>query len=183
MPNWAWSLLVGVSGLTFSGCLVAEPPDFGVPKKTPPRLDLVHAEPPITQILNVSTDETATREFKVPVRSEDLGDPLIATLNLNYNTRWAQVVGIANFLYASTFDDETREITVPWLVRASAGCQQLTLRVTHLSSTGPDASVAQGEKDIAIATWWLNVTDPTAPVPAKLDDCPANVGPVGTDGG
>ena len=66
------------------GCLVPDPEKFPEPERTAILVDTNLVSPPISQILRVNPPEV--REFQIPFRSVDLGDPPAAYLYLDYDT-------------------------------------------------------------------------------------------------
>jgi hypothetical protein len=178
MPKWAW-ILIGMGALAVPGCLISDPPEFKGVEKTPPVLNLSKAIPSTTEILSVAIGET--HQFLIPVRSEDLGDKLVAGLYTNYGIEGEQQASLPKRIPSSTFDQLGRVISFPWTVAAKPGsCLQLTLVVTHEENTDEFSRPIERDNDVALATWWLDVqpdliTDP-AGEPARLSDCPSGVG-------
>jgi hypothetical protein len=138
-----------------SGCVVADPPDYGRTDQTPPLLLLALANPNLHEVIPARSGDPLS--VSVPVRSEDAGDPLVAQLFTNY--KLAQQ-GLLQFreVDASTFADLEREIRITASVPSRRGCQQLSLVVTHKSNLD-DANLPIRAADTAIATWWVNVDD------------------------
>lgn len=166
------SLICVVYMFAASGCLVAEPPEYQAPAQTPPILDLFRADPPLRQVLARPYDEPIN--FNVPVRSEDAGDPLLATVHLDWGFPEAAPQNENIEISASTFDDQTRVITFDWEAKqqVSEGCHQLTLLVFHKSNLDFARQRSLDTDDQAIATWWLNVLGPNNTVPRTLQNCP-----------
>src|SRR5688500_1094673 len=75
--------LMGVTASMLPGCLIEDPPPYTQPGKTPPRLDLQSAAPPLDQVMVHRRGDPI--EFKVPVASEDAGDPVQGFLLLDYS--------------------------------------------------------------------------------------------------
>ena len=153
--------LVAVLLSMLSGCLVDDPPPFTPPQKTPPRLDYSRALPGLDRPITKTSGELIP--FSIPVTSEDAGDPLSAVLLLDYagdGTPSDFVNGWPG--PASTLNDKTRVVSVPWFVRPAMaitpGCHRLTLRVTHSSNLVKDQLVLVVDKeDLAEAYWFVNV--------------------------
>jgi len=170
--------LVALALSMLSGCLVDDPPPLIAPGQTPPRLDTTRALPGQDQIIVKNSGELI--EFKVPVTSEDAGDPLYANLLFDYGGDGT----VPDFLYsvpmpASTLDDKKREFKLPWTVRkgVAPGCHRFTLRVTHLSNINAEhPEQAIDKADLAQAFWFANIN--VSPEDANsLVDCPqASVG-------
>jgi len=142
--------------LLAAGCVVADPPEYGVARQTPPFLELSGASPKVFGLLELVGGGQGT--VSVPVRSEDAGDPLVAQLFFNYATPDQRPAGGTNFkIPASTFDDTSRSASVSYFIPtddAMKGCQQLSLVVQHFSTYGTSDTA-----DVAIATWTV-VIDP-----------------------
>jgi hypothetical protein len=172
------SLLVG---WVASGCLVPDPPSTSAAEKTPPVLILAEANPPVYQILQLAKDDpTPQITFDVPVRSEDAGDPLRATLYLNWNVPGTPVNNVVdrNTIQPSTFSDTSRIVWGDWdYGNQPAGCKQIVLLVTHASNY--DATdfpeLYANPADTAMATWFINLGDvPTGK--NALSGCPSSSG-------
>jgi hypothetical protein len=177
--HWRWSVVsaftwCALAALTSSGCIIADPPDVQLPKKTPPLLS--EAQPVVTSIVRVLFDTSATQlSFNVRVRSEDLGDQLVTQPFLNYNTDRQVSAGLAIITDPSYFDDDSRTIDAKLsMALLDVGCEQFTLLVTH-----SDNLIRQSElidpADVAIITWWLDVHTSSS-MPATLDSCPTSSG-------
>ena len=162
------------------GCLVSDPPLQEAPERTAPMLDLVRAQPLVTEVIvrdisdNLATNDRI--EFSVPLRSEDAGEVVWYNLYSDYTFKGAKSLGVQNTMAPSTFDDTSRSITFGWTPddSLSDGCHQLTLLASHASTwdTGafrPDPVLSQG--DVALATWWLNL-NPPSDNPFTLPNCP-----------
>lgn len=159
-----------VLSLASVGCIVAEPPPYDPPPRTPPILDLANAIPwvgstiPVDRYDDTFPEEQTKIAFNIPFRSEDQGEPLRYGLHVDYLLVPSEESSTnidRRTLTASTFDDENRRITFDWTVRlVGDGCHQLTLLVAHDSSWNNDESRPDpllGRGDIATATWWINV--------------------------
>lgn len=154
-------LSLGVAGISMlSGCLVDDPPPFVAPQKTAPRLDYSRATPGLDQVIVRNSGELI--EFRIPVTSEDAGDPLQAQLLLDYGGDGAQ----ADFLRPATMpastlsDTNPRVFNMPWTVRPSVapGCHRFTLRVTHASNVPTEhPELAIDKSDLAEAFWFGNI--------------------------
>lgn len=157
-----------------SGCLVDDPPPYIAPQRTPPRLDYSKATPGLDQLIVKNSGELI--EFKIPVASEDAGDPLAANLLLDYGGDGT----MADFLRPGTMpastlsDPNPRVFSLPWTVRPALapGCHRFTLRVTHASNVDLDRpELAIDKSDLAEAFWFANIN--VAPENAgSLVNCP-----------
>jgi len=157
------SLLLGFAMLSLTGCLVADPPQYEEPRRTPPILDLNHAEPSPYWIVIVEKKQGDDLTIKVPVRSDDQGERLLFAVHVDYKGKNTTLS--SSSLPPSTLDAGPRNISrgVDLDERVTLGCHQLSLLVAHDSpwelGTGQPLPDAPPE-DLAIATWWLNVVDP-----------------------
>jgi hypothetical protein len=164
--------------LLAAGCIVADPPNSSDPEKTPPLLLLGQADPPVFQVMSLSTKDGSTSlPINVPVRSEDAGDELIALLFVDWNVDSNAKEPVAKARVApSTFDDANRMISATWdYSGAPSGCNQLTMLVTHSTNYDWIPSTYANPADVAIATWFFNVNDePRGTNP--LSWCPSSAG-------
>jgi hypothetical protein len=163
--------------LSCSGCVAADQPTFQEPGQTPPFLLAKTADPAVTQPYPW---DGKTRDLKVDVRSEDLGDPLVAKLVLNYARDNAIDLGPSGTFPASTLSDPTKRTLLLTLDPATfppagwTGCQQVSLVVTHLSKVTIDNGIkfpkSPDDTDTGVITWWLNIPDPNG-APSTMDRC------------
>lgn len=169
-PSAHRALSLSIS-LLAGGCIVAEPPPYDPPPRTPPILDLANALPwagaviPVDRYGDQFADELTAIDFNIPFRSEDHGEALKYGLHVDYllqPNRASRTYIDRVPLQPSTFDDETRRIIFRYEVEGhiEEGCHQLTLLVAHTSvwvdqEFRPDPLLGKG--DIATATWWINV--------------------------
>lgn len=167
-----------------SGCIVADPPQYEEPRRTPPILDLVSAQPLLRNVILIdrtdNDDANDKVELKVPVRSDDQGDFLKAALWVDFSFDSAFFTDSHTTVPPSTLDDQTRSITLSWRVKElprKPGCHPLTVLVSHEinwddANFMPDPIKAQN--DMAVATWWMNL-DPKPGDEFTLRDCPSKV--------
>lgn len=163
------SLISLMMALVAAGCVVPDPPEYGVARQTPPFLDLSTAK--VFELKEYKTTDTIPPSISVGVRSEDAGDNLFAQLILNYSVtdkKNSQLLGVA-FIPASTFDDLSRQINITFNVPDRPGCQQMSLVVTHVSNL-TQTNEPQDFGDVGIATWWLSIDDDDDT--ALLSKCP-----------
>jgi hypothetical protein len=165
-------LLVSLSML--SGCLVEDPPLYTEPTQTPPRINFRLAEPAPGRIILVEKGDPIT--FRIPVTSEDVGEPLTAVMFLDEST-----TPIPNFVEipGSTLDDLDRriEIVYPGLAEVDFGCHRIKISVSHtdnLKLLGEPINQA----DVADAYWLMNVIDLAAGDDSSiLRNCPTGTSP------
>jgi hypothetical protein len=162
--------------LSLSGCIVADPPQYEEPKRTPPILDLDHAEPSPYWIVVVEKKDGADLLVKVPLRSDDQGEKLWFAAHVDYKGNDVLLVSLP--IPPSTLDRPPREISasLDFDGRVMPGCHQLTLLVAHESSWDfvkgqplPEAP----DDDLAVATWRMNVSPNPTDDPFTLENCPS----------
>jgi hypothetical protein len=168
---------VFLAALLCWGCLVEPAPDYGPPEQTAPVLIHTSADPPLSQIIKVSTVGEPPLPLSILVRSEDVGEQLAASWFLNYGLAgeskdedWLDWRIVA----PSTYDDESRSVSFTWTVVRSvpAGCNQISVVVTHLLNFDDvKHKPKDATRDTDVATWWVNV-DGDELAPNTLEDCP-----------
>lgn len=162
---------------TTTGCIVADPPQYEEPKRTPPILDLNHAEPSPFWLVIIDRDlgDAGKLSVSVPFRSDDQGETVWFALHVDFKSDHDIVLWDLPRT-PSTIEDTTRSIanTKPVDAFILAGCHQLTLVGAHQSSWDferKQPAVDAPQDDIAIATWWMNL-DPKPTDPYSLPNCP-----------
>jgi hypothetical protein len=111
----------------------------------------------------------------MPVTSEDAGDPLYATVLLDYvadSDMFGQTVSTP--MPASTLADKKRVFSLPFFINKSIepGCHRFTLRVTHQSNLNLEKPGQVIDKaDLAEAFWFANI-NVAAENAGTLVDCP-----------
>ncbi len=168
------SLFIVGMALTLSGCIVADPPEYESPGRTPPFLDLNASSPALDQVLLYNTGDPPI-QFRIKVRSEDEGEDILGALYLD-STENSSLS--RRTIPPSTISDLDRWLVVPFAKGANEtirpGCHVLTLLVMHLDTFDIETSrpkPAEGTSDIATASWWLNVDAPSS-APYDLINCP-----------
>lgn len=176
--------LCSIGLLWAPGCIVAEPVPYEAPPQTPPLLQNHLSIPqigvpiPVDLESDILKDEKTSVDFRVPLRSEDSGDPLWYAFHLNYQIPNAETnLLLKSDIPPSTFEDTSREINRTWNVRQplAQGCHQVTLVVAHASNWDlqTDRPKAFGDpNDVATLTWWINV-DPPPGERFTLKNCPS----------
>jgi hypothetical protein len=149
-----------------SGCVLSDPPEYGTVKQTPPFLQLDKADPSPYHLTTLNVNEV--EPISVAVRSEDAGDPLSATLFLNYAPNAVGAELTSREVAASVLEDDTREISISWTPQ-NEGCHQLTMVVTHKKNLTNDNRPID-LSDVAYVTWWYLITDPSANDPTPTAD-------------
>lgn len=167
------SLLLLTQVCASGACVVAEPPSYENPERTPPMIDLTLTFPVVTQIVRLRASDRDPQEFSVAVRSEDQGVKLTGLLYLDYSLLGEDLIGTGE-LPASTFDDTQRKLTISWQVPVELhGCHQVTMLVTHADNLSFIGSSVKpiSQADVALAVWWVNV-NPDQSNPDDLGVCP-----------
>jgi hypothetical protein len=173
-------LLAGVAlAPTLSGCLLAEPPEFEPARKVAPRLNYNAADPPLTQILRVSSGQSV--QFTLPFQSQDFASQeepefVLGVLVLDYRLSDSpnRIAG-PTFLPPDSLGS-TREMKVSWVVGPGlSGCHQVSLLVGHLSRFDGQSNLPKPGAEVSIAVWWANV-NPSLEQPDTLFDCPPGGG-------
>jgi hypothetical protein len=165
--------------LSLSGCIVADPPQYQEPRRTPAILDLSNALPSPFWLVIVDRKDNLEPDkvvFYVPFHSDDQGERVFFNLHVDYKGRDIPLAP-QNPLPPATIDVDKRAISTEWTVDGSipAGCHQITLLVAHESSWEYNTQQPKPEapkEDIAIATWWMNL-DPERADPYTLPGCPS----------
>jgi hypothetical protein len=156
-------LLATAGALSSTGCLIAEAPDYGEPRRTTPMIDHESIEPDPWFVVEV-TPELPVPPFQMTVRSEDAGEGLLAVPVLNYGIPDRQEVLFAFEAPARAADQpKTVRVEIPLAELLPLGCHTVTVLVMHTSSfdytTGlPRDVVSDG--DVASVTWWVQATTP-----------------------
>lgn len=150
------SLMLGAHSM-LSGCLVEDPPPYTPPTRTAPRLDTRRAEPVQGKIVIVDQGDPIV--FRVPVVSEDAGEPVQALLFVDsfpFNVH-------SDVVPASTLDDLSRrfELSYNGVPDMDYGCHRMMVRASHQSNFNfqTEAGVPIDENDVADAYWWVNVVN------------------------
>lgn len=174
----AWASLSCFSAMPFlSGCIVADPPQYEDPGRTPPILNLALATPRILEPFVLDRSDPSTKEtmtVELPVRSEDQGKDLIVAMHVDYTypgSRWLTGGNVP----AGTLSDMSRKITLFVPLGSVQGCHQLTLLVAHEDNWNytvnePDLDA---QYDTALATWWVNALPATGGDANTLANCPS----------
>ena len=160
-----------------TGCIVADPPQYEEPKRTPPVFDLNHAQPSPYWLVIIDRNDNLEADqlyVKVPFRSDDQGEKIWFALHVDFKTDDFVLWDLPQ--PPSTIDDTTRAITNTKPVDAfiPGGCHQLTLIAAHESSwdfARKQPLLQAPQDDIAVATWWMHL-DPKPSDPYTLPDCP-----------
>jgi hypothetical protein len=163
-----WLLFVAC---TLGACLVAEPPTYENPQRTPPMIDLTQTFPVVTQITTLYSRDL--QEFTVAVRSEDQGTNLVGFLILDYTLEGEIPLG-TNELPASTFE-ELRGLRVPWRVQDNLrGCHQVTMLITHTDNLTyiNNKTTPISKADVALAVWWVHINPDETDPEAAFGPCP-----------
>ena len=113
----------------------------------------------------------------IDFRSEDAGEDLVALLYLNWSIAAKEQFKDLNIVPASTLEQSRKVSGLFWNIEDDeVGCQQLSLLLFHRSGYDAAKKRPLPGADVALVTWWFNVTDPQSPQDVLLSECPANVG-------
>ena len=171
-----------VLALSVSGCLVKGPPDLEEQEPERANLNLFAADPPITRILSVATNERVN--FNIPYTVFDAGEKYQAQLWLDWGFVRAELVNELEVLPNSEspplVGKNEREIAIEWQVgngrQIEAGCHTLTLQFTPAKNVSQDFSRLPLESSlVAAAEWWMNVDVPIDSQ-QNLENCPSELG-------
>jgi hypothetical protein len=160
------------------GCIVTASPDFTKPEPTPPYLTSLSPFPGAVQRV-ISSGGASRPVFMIPaisfdVVSEDLSGPGIdAQLLLDYQgSAFERLDPVAQPKHLPPGHLNSPQRTVDWGEKVSLhpetspGCHTLTAVVSHAFVPGtatPIGAPPLGDRDVAMATWFLNVEDPINP--------------------
>lgn len=167
-------LLAALGSLSGTGCLIAEAPDYGEPRRTTPVIDQDSVYPPPNFVVEVQPDEVEVK-FSMTVRSEDAGEQIWAARIIDYEMGDPREIRTGPTQVPARAADQPKELNFDFKrdERIDKGCHTLTLLVMHetsydLSNDQPLDDVSDG--DVAAITWWLDVqtNDTTTPVPCPI---------------
>lgn len=168
-----------VALLATTGCIVAPPPEYDEPRRTPPILDLYSAKPFVGSVISVDrTDGIAPDRvfFKIPFRSDDQGEWLLWQLYVDRTFANEDPAEKAD-VPPSTLDDTNRYVDAKWDADStySKGCHNISIVLAHHSSwnrNGLQVPELLDASDAAVGTWWVNL-DPGPGDPNTLVHCPS----------
>src|SRR5262249_31440574 len=126
--------LLGLAAAGSSGCLVAEAPEYGPPRKTTPVIDWQKVKPPFYEILQPLPPGMT---FTIPVRPGDAVDGVAACGFVDYPNRSNPVAIFMNdWPFPPNATSESPELSLPWDLRGdiTPECHQVTIFVTHASN-------------------------------------------------
>jgi hypothetical protein len=163
-------LCVALGSLASTGCLIAEAPSYDQPRRTVPVIDSVTPQP--SHLLEIVSDATAqpfSQPFTFQVYSEDAGEPLVASLVVDYLTARQYVLTAIDLPARAADEPKNVALTFKPDPRVPDGCHSLTALVMHESSaTAEGYPIKVSDRDVAEVTWWVFLdTGPDDPV-----DCP-----------
>lgn len=165
-------LLATLSTPSLTGCIIAEAPDYGEPRRTTPVIDWKSVTPNPVYRLTVRPEDPPV-PFTMTVRSEDAGQSLYAVPVLNWHIKDREEI-LRPFEVPARAADQPKNVRVELDLAAllPQGCHTITILVMHTSSfkamTGlPIDGVA--DDDVASITWWA---DALTPVDGEVKPCP-----------
>jgi hypothetical protein len=168
--------LLSLASLSGTGCIVAEPPDYGPAQRSPIFMYNPFPNPYSLQVLKQASTGTppvsTTVRFGATVRSEDAGEQIVALCYFDYNHAGSSYI-FPKVLPPLTLEDE-RQIAFDITPSRDlgVGCHTITIIVMHYSSWNQDAAKFDGPPDdLAQETWFVSVDDgPDGSI--KVQDCP-----------
>jgi hypothetical protein len=163
-------LCVALGSLASNGCLIAEAPSYDQPRRTVPVIDGAHPQP--SRLLEIVSDVSAppfSQLFTFQVYSEDAGEPLVASLVVDYLTDRQAVLTAIDLPARAADEPKHVSLTFKPDPRVPDGCHSLTALVMHESSaTAEGYPIRVADRDVVEVTWWVFLdTGPDDPV-----DCP-----------
>jgi hypothetical protein len=169
-------------GALASGCL-DEPPTYSAPVQSPP-IVLGNQVSPSTvkpQTIPLNSPPPTLVPLKVPFRSIDAGEPLVAIFWLDLDPLDSQTERNSHLLFAPTLpadarplDEQDRAVTFDFDATNRAGCHTVTMHLAHESTypNDPEHGINDPGKlpptnqfDIAQVTWFFDIRDPTRSQP------------------
>lgn len=155
-------------GALSPGCLIPAPDVLEEPERVPPRL-VGDPVPAVTNILQ-TLRKGEPHAFNVKFESDDLGEPIIGRLFLNYPNR-PNPIGFAR-VAAGTLESGARPMSIAWTQSRdlTAGCYTITLTVTHADNYSQEDFKPIDPDKTAFVTWWV-AHDIDALNLVSLDEC------------
>jgi hypothetical protein len=162
-------LLVTLGALSGTGCLIAEAPDYGAPRRTTPIIDRLSVFPEPAFMVELYDDEP--KPFVMTIFSEDAGEDVVGSVVLNYGTNREERFLTVRISPRAADQPKEMRITLrtPDDVAIPKGCHSLTVFVMHFNSYDilTDLPRNGSDGDVATVTWWLdaNKDQPGSPLP------------------
>jgi hypothetical protein len=162
------ALLAVLVALVSTGCIVAEAPSYGAPRRTTPVIDHLSVEPQPSFLVRMEPTDVS-KQFSFTVHSEDAGEPLFAVLVIDYNGGEDRQTVFDAVDIPARAADEPKNVTLLFEPDGSIsdGCHSLTALVMHDSSRSADQLpipiVSDG--DVAAITWWIDLKTENGGVP------------------
>jgi hypothetical protein len=140
-------------GVLSPGCLIPAPDELEEPERIPPRVLLGTANPVLTQILQTKSEGEQT-QINIKYVSEDLGEPIIGRLFIDYPTR-KEDVGFKEMTPGSL--ESVREMQISWTDyrKIPTGCYSLTLTIAHAENYSRENNKPIDPDKAAFVTWWV----------------------------
>jgi hypothetical protein len=153
-------LALVLGSLSGTGCLIAEAPTYGAPRRTVPVIDDLSVTPLPSFFLSVKSG--VAQRFSMTVRSEDAGESLIAAWVIDYEDAQERELplGVAAKVPARAAD-QPKTLTCDFIPdsRVTKGCHSLTLLVMHERSFDDVKRLPldDAKDDVAAITWFVQV--------------------------
>jgi len=176
----AWcSLLPAVVGATTSCFDTA--PTYTAPVQSPPIIlgNLVDPSTVEVQTITLKNTPPTTQPLRVPFRSIDAGERLVAVFWRDFDPNQTQEEKNNRFLLAPLLpadsrplDEQDRVVAFDFDASPFPGCRTVTMHLAHESTypkdpehgiNDPGKLPATNQFDIAEITWWFDVRDPSLP--------------------
>lgn len=168
------SLLLSSVGVV-TACLDA-PPTYEAPVQSPPIILGNLVDPPTVEVQTIVLPTTPV-SLKVPFRSIDAGEPLVAIFWRDLDPSQSQTEKNNHLLLSPALppdsrplDEQDRVVTFGFNADAFPGCHTVTMHLAHESTypTDPANGIripgllpATNQFDIAEVTWFFDVQDPS----------------------
>jgi hypothetical protein len=149
-------------------CLDAAP-EFPPRPQIPPIVFMGQVEPPVSAIYDGPIPFT----LNVPFRSEDVNVDLEARLFLDLVAGVASQTPVdVSSVPASTFDDESRSVSMDWTQSLPRGCHSITMILTYERNFDRQSGLPADQSLAALVIWWLSVSDSAGDV--SIGSCPSS---------
>lgn len=144
-------------------------PEFPPRPQIPPIVFLGQVEPPIGAFYDGPIPFT----LNVPFRSEDVNVDLEARLFLDLSPGAASQTPVdVGPVPASTYDDDSRSVSMDWTQALPRGCHSITMILTYERNFDRQSGLPADESLAARVVWWLSVSDLDGDV--SIASCPAS---------
>lgn len=175
------SALLSLASLSGTGCIVADPPDYGPAQRSSIFMYNPHPNPWSLQVLSRtptgSPPVSPIVQFGMTVRSEDAGEQIVALRYFDYNHTGLEGPKVKPLVLPPLTLEQERNIAFDVTPKSDLqpGCHTITIMVMHYSSWNQVTGKFEGPpEDLAQETWFVSVDD-TPDGSIKVDDCPLSI--------